>query len=384
MIDFLLYELGMREFGGKVAVVGEQEHAGGVAVEATDGIYSFWASTLHKVHNREATVGVVAGCYAVLGFVEQDVAFAFGCNNLFCVFNDIGAADFCAEFGNHLTIDLDEALLDEFVGFAARADAGVTHIFVQTNLFVGIGNGYFVFYALGTGSEALAASWEAVLVVALVVAVLAGPVVVCSLALIIVISALAGTVAVSSLALIVVISALTGTVAVATLALIVVVSALSGTVIVSALTLVVLTVVISALTLLIGTLLVGTVVSVVGIWSCIRVFALGGLAFGSGSAVEILTLRTRLIRTVVTVIVSALTLLIGALLVRTLLIRAFGMVTFVFAAFGFVGRIVVGRTLVAWPALAVFRSTESCLPDAWAFRLFFRRIGFHIDTFFDS
>ena len=35
--------------------------------------------------------------------------------------------DLCAEFGDDVAVDLDHAVLDMFVGFAARADSGVGH-----------------------------------------------------------------------------------------------------------------------------------------------------------------------------------------------------------------------------------------------------------------
>ena len=47
-----------------------------------------------------------------------------------------------------------------FVGFAARADSGVGHEFVQTYLFVRIHFGLFVFHTFGTWHEALAWTGE--------------------------------------------------------------------------------------------------------------------------------------------------------------------------------------------------------------------------------
>ena len=60
----------------------------------------------------------------------------------------------------------------KFVGFAARADAGVAHIFVETNLFVGVYNGHLVFDAFWARSKTFAASGEAVVVLVLAVVVI--------------------------------------------------------------------------------------------------------------------------------------------------------------------------------------------------------------------
>ena len=150
----------MGELGGEVAVVGEQEHAGGVAVEASYGIDAFGAGTLDEVHDGGAVLGVFRGGDAVFGFVEEDVALRFQCDYLFIVFNDVRVRNLGAEFGDDLAVYLDKALLDELVGLAARAYAGVAHELVETDLFVGIGNRHFIFDALGTGSEALSAAGE--------------------------------------------------------------------------------------------------------------------------------------------------------------------------------------------------------------------------------
>jgi len=160
VIYFLLHEFGVCELGGKVAVVGEQEYACGVAVEASYGVDAFRACAFHEVHDGEASVGVIACGHAVFGLVEQNVALALEGNNLVVVLNHIVVGDFCAEFGYYLTVDLYEALLDKFVGFAARADACVAHVFVEANLFVGIRSFNLVFNAFGAWGEAFSTAGE--------------------------------------------------------------------------------------------------------------------------------------------------------------------------------------------------------------------------------
>ncbi len=119
VIDFFLHEFRMCELRGKVAVVGEKKHAGGVAVEAAYRVDTLGACTLDEIHHRHAAVGVVARCHAVFRFVEQDIALAFGCNHLLIVFYYIVVRDLCAELCHYLAVDLYQTLLDIFIGLAA-------------------------------------------------------------------------------------------------------------------------------------------------------------------------------------------------------------------------------------------------------------------------
>lgn len=148
--------------------------------------------------------------------------------------------DFCAECGNYLAVDFYETLLDKFIGFTARADAGVGHEFIQTNLFVRIRDRHFVFNLTWTRSEFFAFSRELALLLTALLALRA--VIVASLTgTVAVISALTGTIVVAALAgSIVVVSALTGAVVVAVTALaLIVVAALTLVVVIVPLALVV-------------------------------------------------------------------------------------------------------------------------------------------------
>ncbi len=310
VIDFLLHVFGVSELRGEVAVVCEQEHAGGVAVETSDGIYAFVASAFDKVHHGETSVGVVACCYAVFGFVEQNVAFAFEGNNLAIVLNYIAVGYFRTEFGNDLAVYFHKTLLDEFVGFAARADAGVAHIFVETNLFVGVYNGHLVFDAFWARSKTFAASGEAVVVLVLAVVVIS-VVVETSLAVVVAVVVSALTVVVVSTLAIVVVSALAVVVSAILLLTVVVISALV-IVVVSALTVIV----VSALTVV-------SVLTVVG--TCLAVEAV-----------------------MVVVVGSLLTRLIGALvlLCTFALLSAFGRSVRLCSAFGRRAEVGVLRTVI--------------------------------------
>ena len=60
VVDLLFQELGMSEFGGKVAVVGEQQHASGVAVESAYRVNALSAAVLHQIHHRFPCLRVIA------------------------------------------------------------------------------------------------------------------------------------------------------------------------------------------------------------------------------------------------------------------------------------------------------------------------------------
>ncbi len=156
VIYLFLHIFRMGELGGEVAVVGEQKHTGGIAVKASHGIDALVARALHEVKHGSAPIGIVGSRDTVLRLVEQDVALALQSHDLLIVFHLVCVGDLCAEFGYYLAVDLYQTLLDEFVGLAARADAGIGHELVQADLFFRIQFGHLILYAFGTGNEALA------------------------------------------------------------------------------------------------------------------------------------------------------------------------------------------------------------------------------------
>ena len=174
VVYLLFHELGMCELGSEIAVVGEEQHACCVAVETPHGVDALIACTFHEVEHCGAAIGVVAGGHAVFWLVEQHIAFALEGYDLLVVFHNIGVCDFGSEFGYDLSVDLHQSLLDEFVGFAARAYAGVAHVFVEAYLFVRIVDFHFVFHGLGPWHEAFAACGEACLSGTLVAVVAIG------------------------------------------------------------------------------------------------------------------------------------------------------------------------------------------------------------------
>ena len=175
VIDFLLDEFGVGEFGGEVAVICEQEHTGGVAVKTAYGIDALAAGILDKIEHGQTSVGVIRGGDAILRFVEEDVALALGSHHLVVEFHDILGCDFDTEFGDDVAVDLHLTARDEFISLAAGADTGVSHKFVEANLHVGIDSLHLIFNLSGARNESavlLVVAVEATLVAALVITVL--------------------------------------------------------------------------------------------------------------------------------------------------------------------------------------------------------------------
>ena len=247
VVNLFLHELGVGELRGKVAVVGKQKHAGSVAVKTSHGIYALVACAFDEIHHSKTSVGVVAGGNAVFGLVEQDIALALKCHNLFIILHNVAVGNLGAKLGHYLAVDLHQALLNELIGLAARAKAGVTHIFVQANLLVGSGEWHFIFHRLGTRSEALAASREsAALLAILIVAALTRTVIIAALAGTVVVTTLTRTVAVATLTGIIVILARAVAVAALTRTIVVLagaiaITALTGTIVILARTIAVAT-----------------------------------------------------------------------------------------------------------------------------------------------
>ena len=387
LVDFLLDILRMGEFGSQVTVVGEQQHTSGVAVQTANGIDALLAGSLHQVHNGLAAIGVVTGCDAVLGLVEQDVALLLGGDDFAVVFHDVLGGDLHAELGHYLIIDHDEAFLDILVSHTARADASIGQELVQAYLHVGIDSRLLVNNALGLGCEthlglgtlALGALLETTLL-ALLIATLLALLVAALLALL-----------VAALALLI-----------ATLALLVAALAL----LVTALTLLVttLTGLVTALTGLI-TALTG-LITLTGLVAALLLFGIDGVAFGIsslfGSALGLLiallvtltgliTALTLLVTTL-TLLVTALTLLVTtltglvtlALLITTLtglitlaLVTLTGLVTLLLITLGlgiafFALMRLMGGVFYLFIATAfdVFFQSAIRFADSWSFRLF--------------
>ena len=136
MIDLLLEELRMRQFAGKLTVVGQQQHTGGVAVQTAYRIDALRTCVLHEIHHSLALLRIITGSDVVLRLVEQHIYFLLKCDRLIVELHDIGAEHLGAELCDDLVIDRHHTCLDELISFTTRADAGVGQIFVQTDRLV--------------------------------------------------------------------------------------------------------------------------------------------------------------------------------------------------------------------------------------------------------
>ena len=138
MVDLLLEELGMGEFAGQVAIIGEQEHTCGVAVQTAHRIDTLGAGALHQIHHCLTLLGVVAGGNVILRFVEQHINFLLECNRLVVEHHAIGAQDLCSQLGHNLAIDLHDTCRDELIGLTTAANTGVSQELVQAKGLIGI------------------------------------------------------------------------------------------------------------------------------------------------------------------------------------------------------------------------------------------------------
>ena len=131
-VDLLLAELRVSKFGCQIAVVSEQQHTCRIAVKATDGVDALRACVLDYIHYRAALLGIVGGCYGVLGFVQEDIYFPFALYRLVVEHHLVRRQHFCAEAVNDLAVDGYYAGLYEVVRLTSAAEPCVGKILVQT------------------------------------------------------------------------------------------------------------------------------------------------------------------------------------------------------------------------------------------------------------
>jgi hypothetical protein len=114
-----------QELGRQLAVVGEQEHALAVEVEAPHRRHRH-RQVGQVVHHRRATAIVGDRGDARLRLVEEHVEVLLG-RHRFAVDLDVGGGrvDLGAELGHDHAVDGDPAGGDQLLGLAARGDAGL-------------------------------------------------------------------------------------------------------------------------------------------------------------------------------------------------------------------------------------------------------------------
>ncbi len=121
----------MGEATSEVAVVGEEQQAGGVAVEPADGIDALWTGAVDEHHHGFAVLGVVDGGDEAFGLVEEEVAFALAVEGFATVFDHVAFVNLEAHLGDYFAVDGDAASGDELVGITPRANAGIGNVFVE-------------------------------------------------------------------------------------------------------------------------------------------------------------------------------------------------------------------------------------------------------------
>mgnify|MGYP004687006411 FL=1 len=294
VVHLLLQELGMCQLRGQLAIVGEQEHARGVAVETANGIDALRASVLHEIHHGLALLRIVRRGYIILGLIEQDIDFFLYRHWILVEQHLIGTFHLRAELGDDLAIHLHGSRCDELVCLTTRAHAGIGKILVQADGLVRVDVLLFIFDALLQAVLGIRVVTLARSVVETTVAVVAVA------ALTVVVTAL--TIAVATLLAVSVATLLTIVVAITTLT----------TRLITALRVV-------ALAWLVFALLTGLIAT-------LRVVALAWLVFALLTGLiatlrivtwaRLITALTRLVATLLTGLVTALARLIATLLTR--------------------------------------------------------------------
>ena len=120
--------------GGQLAVVGEQEDALAVEVEAADR-GDLDRQVAQVVHHRRAAAVVGDRGDAALGLVEQDVEVGLGVDALAVDRDPVGVGvDLGAELADDLAVDRDPARDDELLGLAPRRHPGLGQVALQPDL----------------------------------------------------------------------------------------------------------------------------------------------------------------------------------------------------------------------------------------------------------
>lgn len=161
----------MREFIGKLSVVGEQHQPGGVEVQSSDWEEPGLCRVRDKIKDGRAALPfriqkrrIVTGrTQHACRFVDHDVHTALGLPQRPAVdvyLVNIGVNEY-REFADHLAIDCDVSFFDQCFAFPARRDAGGRHHALQPHQPGFIGRGPVIevtcrsrkgAWALGTGA----------------------------------------------------------------------------------------------------------------------------------------------------------------------------------------------------------------------------------------
>ena len=138
MIDLLLQIFRMGQLGSQITIIRQQKNTGCIAVKASYGIDTLWTSILHKIHHSLTLLGIVTRRHVILRFVQQDVYLLLNLDRLVVEHHRIGAQYLGSQFRHDLTIDGDNASLDEFICLTTTANTCIGKELVQTKRLVRI------------------------------------------------------------------------------------------------------------------------------------------------------------------------------------------------------------------------------------------------------
>ena len=143
---FLLWGGGrMHDEVGELAIIGQDEKAGGIEVQPTDGEEA--AVLLRdELQNGFSSLRIIERADIASGFVEKEImVFLVFADDLLAVHADVVRLKAGKTEGNRLPIDLDTALADEFLGLSSGAVAQGREDFLDSFFFHGSRIGMFLF-----------------------------------------------------------------------------------------------------------------------------------------------------------------------------------------------------------------------------------------------
>ena len=139
MIYLFYFVLWMGQLLGQIAIVGQQQHAGGIAIQTSYREDPFGCGLTDKVEDGLTPLRIVGGGDIVLWLVQKYIDKVAGYGNLFAIdLHDVVGGDLGAGLGDELTVDLYFSLANEFGSIATGTDATVGNVFVQGQR-VGVG-----------------------------------------------------------------------------------------------------------------------------------------------------------------------------------------------------------------------------------------------------
>lgn len=127
----------MGKFLRQLTVIGEQQQARCISVEAAYGIHTFLCRLCNKRHDRFSSPLIFHRSDKSRRFVEEDIYRPDRNNDLSAIGNPVAGHDLVSHFGNDLSVYFYVARGDQLVAFPACRDARIGEIFIQADAFFG-------------------------------------------------------------------------------------------------------------------------------------------------------------------------------------------------------------------------------------------------------